>query len=239
MPTPIDPARLPGLKQAFAAHKDDDWLSQQQLADIYGVSPARLSTLIKSRFETFPPFERRDDKTHWYPARAAIRAMIAYLESTSDQKLAQAARHSAIMSGVVATKEVATAEAAAPAPVAPPPMSATELDKLASAQTKIWRLAQEQGRYIERAKVEAITRAVLQIITREITNLPTTMDPNGELPITQKAALAKRARSIVIKANTAMAELLGEEDAGSDGGSTGTGTGTRRNLRRGDVRKSA
>ena len=169
MPTPIDPKRLPGLKAALDGFGDDDRASQRQLADLYGVANSRFSTLTKTRFPDFPPAERHDDKTFWYPARAAIASMIAYMENTGAAKKAAARRHSEIMGRVAGTA------AATPVPVAaqaePQPLSASELDRLASAQTRMWKLKKDQGFYTLTSEVRRIARGVNSMLTREIMNI--------------------------------------------------------------------
>ena len=211
MPTPIDPKRLPGLKKARGEFEDDAWASQKQLAEIYGVTNARMTTLIKNRFPDFPEPQRHEDKTHWYPARAAITSMIAYMENAGRAKQAAARRHSAVMGRVTAAKE----EAAADEQNQPPPLTAGDLDRLASAQTKIWKLKRDQGLYTLTSEVKRIARGVNSMLTREVTNLVYVIDPNGDLPPGKREAVIRKCRDIVLKMHDMLGEFLEEnEDAG-------------------------
>ncbi len=229
MPTPIDPLRLPGLKKALAEFSDGDRASQRQLADLYGVAPSRFTTLVKTRFPDFPPAERRDDKTHWYEARPAVTSMIRYMEDSARGKAAQASRHSAVMGRVQETR----AEAASAEPEVQP-LTATELDRLASAQTRIWRLKKEQGLYVLATEVQRIARGVNAMLTREVMNLVNELDPNGEMRPLERQRLTAKCREVVLK----MHDLLGryledDEDAGRTGGaSVARGGSTGNNLRR-------
>jgi hypothetical protein len=235
VPTPIDPKRLPGLKKALEGYSDGDWLAQRQLAELYGVSNARMTTLIKSRFPDFPAHERRDDKTHWYPARASIASMIAYMENSSAEKQAQARRHTAVMSGVAAVRE----EVAAVEPAAPPALSAGELDRLASAQTRLWKLQREQGMFVPRDHVVQTVRGGMAIITRNMMGLESTIDPNGELPPDVRARIARRARDLLMKLNEQLAAYLEDDHDEPPSAAARARAGADPDRRRRTVRESA
>lgn len=211
MPTPIDPKRLPGLKKAMADVGEGERWSQRQLADLYGVTNSRFTTLIKLRFTDFPVAERRNDKTHWYEAKPAIGSMIRYMEDQARGKQAQARRHSAVMGRVEEAKE--EAEVA--------PLTASELDRLASAQTKLFRLRKEMGLYTLTAEVQQIARGLNTMLNREVMNIVNEMDPNGELTPAQRDRIKHRSREIVIKMHDLLGRFLeDEENAGRSAGVT-------------------
>lgn len=242
MPTPIDPTRLPGLRKALEQFEEGDWGSQQQLAEIYGVTNARMTTLIKKRFPEFPAHERREDKTHWYPMRPAITSMIAYMTNTSAAKQAQARRHSEIMGRVVDKTEAETPSAPAAAEAAPPVtvLSATELDRLLSAQTKAWKLKKDMGLYVLASEVQKVARDVNAMLAREIMNLVNTIDPNGQLPAMQRKKLQDRCRDMTVKMHDALGNYLGVDyDAERNAGITGARAGTDLDNNRRRPRKRA
>lgn len=214
MPTPIDPKRLPALKAALEQFGADDTIQHKDLATLYGVTPARLTTLIKNRFENFPPAERHGDKTHWYAARPAIMVMISYLEGSGKKKRAAAARAAAVMG-----RATEAAEAAPPDQEELPPMGPVELDRMASAATRIWRLQVEQGKYILTSLVRQEIRGMLAIVKREISGLPSVIDPNGELPPLMRERMVKRCREALNKIYEQLRTLLGddEDEADADG----------------------
>lgn len=203
MPTPIDPKRLPSLRAALETFGPDDMAAQKDLAKLYGVANSRFTTLIKERFENFPPAERHGDKTHWYNARQAIESMIAYLTKSGRKKRQEAARAAAVMG-----RATEAAEAAEPEAEAPPPMGPAELDRMASAATRIWRLAIEKKEYVLVAHVRQQIRAMLGVIKREITGLPSVIDPNGDLPPLMRAELERRCREALVKIHDSLDELL-------------------------------
>jgi len=207
VPTPIDPKRLPGLKKALADYGEDEWVPQQQLADLYGVANSRFTTLAKQRFPDFPAFERRGDKTHWFPARAAIKSMIQYMQDQARGKQSQAKRHSQVMSGV---KEVQ--DEAAAAAIEETPLTATEIDRLITAQTKQFRLDQMRGMYVLRAEVERDSRAVLSLLSREVMNIINVLDPNGELPAEMRKRITDKSREVLSKMADGLAAHLREDD---------------------------
>jgi hypothetical protein len=238
VPTPIDPKRLPALKTALSEYKPDDWTPQRQLAALYGVAPSRFVTLIKTRFQDFPAFERRGDKTNWYPARAAIAAMIAYMEGSSAQKKAAATRHSAVM-GRVATVQAEQAKTVASQSPEQLPLSAGELDRLASAQTRIWKLKREQGLFVPRDDVVDLARRYHSTVSREIMNIPQRLDPNGMMAAADRAQLMRITRDITLELYEIMGGLLADADERSDG-TVGAGTRTGSdNARRGTRRRES
>jgi hypothetical protein len=213
MPTPIDPKRLPALKAALEQFGEDDTIQHKDLATLYGVTPARLTTLIKNRFENFPPADRHGDKTHWYPARAAIIVIIAYLEGSGKAKRAAAARAQVVMGR--ATEAAAGAE---PEEEELPPMGPVELDRMASAATRIWRLQVEQRKYVLASEVRHEVRAMLAVVKREVSGLPSVVDPNGELPPLMRARLEARCREAQNKIYEQLTGLLADEgDDDADG----------------------
>jgi hypothetical protein len=228
VPTPIDPQRLPGLKKALASFEDSDRASHRQLAELYGVAPSRFTSLIKSRFPDFPVAERRDDKTHWYAARAAVQSMIRYMEDSARGKQAQAQRHTAVMTGVAEAREDAAA-----APVEVQPLTATELDRMASAQLKTWRLKKEQGLYVLASEVQRIARGLNSMLTREVMNLVNELDPNGEMKPLARQRLTNRCREMVLKMHDMLGRYLeDEDDVRSASGIAVLGSGSTGNLRR-------
>jgi hypothetical protein len=204
MPTPIDPKRLPRLKKAQADVPDGERWSQKQLAELYGVANSRFTTLVHERFPGFPPHERRDDKTHWYEAKPAIASMIQYMEDQARGKQAQARRHSAVMGRVEEAVEQEDA--------GPDPLTAAELDRLASAQTKLFRLRKEMGLYTLTSEVQEISRGLFTMLNREIMNIVNEIDPNGEMTPKQRERVKHRSREIVLKLHDGIGRFLEDED---------------------------
>jgi hypothetical protein len=208
MPTPIDPTRLPRLKAALKKFGDDDMLPQQELAKIYGVTNARFTTLAHNRFEDMPPAERRGDKTHWFNAKRSILAMIAYLQGAGEKKRAAAKRAAAVMGDVAAETP-----AAAPAESAPDLMTPAEIDKLASAQTRMFRLAQEKGQFVRADMARRVIRTIFTTVQRSVTALPNEVDPNGELPPLHRARLEAAVRASMGRIFETVKDNLVEDEA--------------------------
>jgi|SRR5882672_3172639 len=234
MPTPIDPKRLPALKATHASLGDDETLSQRKLAEIYGVTPARLVNLIKFRFESFPPPERHKDKSYWYQAKAAVAAMISYMEKGGNVRKSQAARHAAIMSGTPAAPTTAAYDEG------PQPLSAGEIDRLASAQTRIWKLQVSQGLYVKADDMRHVARRVNALISRDVINLVNVIDPNGRLDGELRQRIEKECRTALVKMHAEMGELL--DDVGERPGAAafpGAGSDRHDQPRRGDQRRGS
>lgn len=207
MPTPIDPKRLPRLRAALKRFKPGEMVPQQDLAKLYGVSNARLTTLIHQRFEQFPSAERHGDKTHWYEAAPAIQAMIAYLTASTKSRRAAAQRAARVLGEVQseAKQEAETEEFTPPTPA--------ELDKLASAATRTFRLEQEKGMFLRKAHATAFIRDLFNTVQRHVSALPLEIDPNGELPPLHRARLESATRDAMVRIHGSVADLIG--DAGS------------------------
>jgi hypothetical protein len=193
MPTPIDPKRLPTLRAALKRFKPGEKVPQQNLAKIYGVTNARFTTLAKQRFENFPPAERHEDKTHWYEAVPAIQSMIAYLTNAGAKKRASARRAAAILGE--ASEEAQTT----PEPQELPPPTPAELDKLASAETRTFRLEQEKKQFVRADVARAFIRDLFNAVQRQVGGLATEIDPNGELPPEHRQRLESSVRFAMVK----------------------------------------
>lgn len=217
MPTPIPPDRLPRLKKALNDYSAKDMESQQKLAELYGVALSRFTTLIKSRLKDFPPAKTKGDRTNWYPARAAIQVMINYTEGKGALKRESAQRAAAVLAG----EPVPATDGESPAAKNPgwPEglMTPQELDRLASAQTRIWRLKKEQGEYVLRSEVEDMARRVFSLITQRIMNIPNIVDANGKLPPAERAALQRECREINLALYRETEGLLDHADSGNAG----------------------
>lgn len=221
MPTPIDPKRLPRLKAALKKFGPEDMAPQQALAEIYGVSNARFTTLARERFEGFPEPERRGDKTHWFPAARAIEAMIAYTEGRGASKAAAASKAAEIMHNVKAAEESAptrAAPAAAPAAAAPPTekerpvLGPAELDRLANAALRTFRLAQEKKQFVRADQVRSIVRTMFSEIQRSVSSIPMEIDPNGELPPLMRGRLEQSCNAILDRIYTKIGETIDLEE---------------------------
>lgn len=219
MPTPIPKERLPGLRAALKQFQPGEDAAQQQLAEIYGVTNARMTTLIKTRFENFPPAKRHEDKTHWYEAIPALQAMIAYIEGHGAKKRAAGARHRAILTGgVQPAKQQAQDEADAE------PLGPGDLLRLAQTQNQVFKLKKEQGKLLDADQQAKMVREVVIFLTRELGGLAHALDPHGRLPVELRAQLHAKAREIVNGLNERLGKLIDDVE-GRSGSPSGSGTG--------------
>lgn len=206
MPTPVDPKRLPRLKAALKRFKPGEKIAQKGLADIYGVTNARWTALAHERFEGLPPPERHGDKTHWYEARPAIEAMIRYCEGAGATKRAAAARTAAVLGD-------ARAEAAAAEPDGKTvEFTPAEVDRLASAQTRTFRLQQEKKQFVPVGSHQHVVRRIFITVQRAISAFPTEADPNGDLPPMIRQRLEQAARDALTRLHGEVGEVLTLED---------------------------
>ncbi|MES2903255.1 MAG: hypothetical protein V4696_03635 [Pseudomonadota bacterium] len=210
MPTPIDPKKLPGLRATLKRFKPGEMLPQKELATIYGVTNARFTTLIHERFENFPPPERHNDKTHWYEARPAIESMIAYLSGQGAKKRASAVRAAEVMGAV--KRETAGRTKKDPEPDEEPLMTPAEIDKLASGQTRVFRLAQEKREFVRAALVTHIVRLLFTTVQRSVSSIPAAVDPNGELPPLHRARLESAVRDMMVLIHGTVKDVLADDD---------------------------
>lgn len=207
MPTPIDPKRLPRLKAARKRYKPGEKIAQQELAKLYGVTNARFTTLAHERFEGMPTPERRGDKTHWYDAVKSIDAMIRYCTGATATKRAAAKRAAAVLGDSSAEAESGQPERQQ--------MTPAEIDKLASAQTRVFRLAQEKGMFVRATAHQYVVRRIFALVQRAISAFPSEADPNGELPPMIRARLDTASRDAMKRLHDEVGEFLNapEEEA--------------------------
>lgn len=219
MPTPIPKDRMPTLKAALAKYKPTDKESMRALAKLYDVAPSRFSTLIKERFPDFPEAERID-RADWYPARAAIESMLAYMVAQKRGAKSSAGRKAAAIRGAASSK-VANEDPD------DEPMTPAELDKLASAMTRAFNLRKAMGLVVDRDKAKAQMRAAFSIFSHEVMSLPNVLDPNGLLAPRERRALEQKCREILTKVHGAMGDLL---DLNGEAGTSSTAPTAARNF---------
>lgn len=203
MPTPIPTTRIPTLKAALAKYKAGEQESMRALAKLYGVAASRFTTLIKDRFEGFPEAERID-RADWYPAREAIEAMIAYTVALKKGGRSTAGKRAAAIRGATSRK-VAVAQEEDEGPEA---MTPTELDRMASAMTRVFNLKKAMGEFVKRDEVKRSMRSAFSIFTHEVMAMPNLIDPNGQLPARDRQALEQKCREILTKVHGEMGTLL-------------------------------
>jgi hypothetical protein len=171
------------------------------------VSNARITSLIHERFENFPKPERHGDKTHWYEAVPALQSMIGYLTANTARKHASAARAAAVLND-------ARAEApATPEPKEGPAWTPTEIDKLASAATRLFRLEQEKKQFVRADIARHFIRTLFQTVNRHVSALPLEIDPNGELPPLQRQRLEQASRDAMLRIHASVSEIVETADA--------------------------
>lgn len=203
MPTPIDPKRLPTLRAARKRFKAGEKIPQKDLAAIYGVTNARFTTLAHERFENFPPAERHEDRTHWYEAIPAIDSMISYMTGRGTKKRAAAVRAAQILGD--SKDEAATAKP--PAEESPLPTPA-DIDKLASAATRTFRLEQEKRQFVRADVARGFIRSLFNTVQRRVTGLPMEIDPNGELPPLMRQRLDQAVREAMVGIHQSVGALV-------------------------------
>lgn len=220
MPTPIDPKRLPNLRRALKKVKDGDKLPQQELAKIFGVTNARFTTLAHNRFTNFPPAERHGDKTHWYDARKAIESMIAYVRGQSSRSRVSAQRVAKILGRPVPIdtgngKAKPAGEPEVPEDDPEPEYMPTpaDLDRLAKAETSVFRLEQEKGNFIPVYQVRHVIQGIVAIVSRTFSGLAPEIDPHGELPPPLRAKLEKAIKQSQLKLHDSVIEYLDADAA--------------------------
>lgn len=206
MPTPIDPKRLPTLRAARKRFKPGERVPQKELAKIYGVSNARLTTLIKERFEDFGAAERHEDKTHWYEAVKAIDSMIAYHTGRGAKRRESAARVARVLG-----EAAAEVKETPPAKDDYPPPTPAELDKLASAETRTFRLEQEKRQFVRADVARSFIRDLFNTVQRQVSGLATAIDPNGELPPLHRQRLEQSVRDAMVRIHGSVKSLVDNE----------------------------
>ena len=216
MPTPIDPKKLPRLRSQLKRFKDGDKLPPRELAKIYEVTNARFTTLVKERFPNFPPAERQGDKTHWYEVVPAIQSMIGYMEGKTRQS-GRSAQIAASIMGKAPANDAApegtpkpTPEPAVEVPQLP---TAAELDKIASAATKVFRLEIEKREFVRVSAVRAEISDLFTLMQRFLSGLSSDVDPHGELPPKLREDFELAIRKAQLKLHKQVAHHLGVEDA--------------------------
>ncbi|MET0373962.1 MAG: hypothetical protein ABW128_06855 [Rhizorhabdus sp.] len=199
-----DPQRLVDLKAALKTAKPKDTYSLQEVAALWGVSKPRFVNK-RAEFAVFPePIV--NGNTHLYPAREAIKAMIAHLERHQQAATERARRTAALIGGGTATEEMLMH------------YSPAEIASMNRTQADIEQRERDQRLFVHMSDVEQVAGSIFSILSDFASGLSNRLDPHGRLAPELRAMVDTNAQLELLKAHREIKGLL-ENDA--VGGATG------------------
>lgn len=190
--------RLIDLKAALKAVKPKQTLSLADCAALWGVTKPRF---VNKRAEIagFPDASVVEGNAHFYPARAAIKAMIAHLERHERSKVERVRSQTRLLGGRTAQPDI---------------LSSHTLAELAAANRLNTDLDQQeidQGLRVLSVDVAMEIGEVFSELSEFCTTLSNQLDPHGELAPEIRATIDTKAHEALLRFHAMLkARLTGE-----------------------------
>lgn len=175
-------AKVARLRAACAKAKPKAELSGKDLAALMDVSPARFSAMrqvIKGL-----PEPRTEGKSNLFPARAALKAIIAHYDRPDTVERQRKATVARMVKG-------AKAEAQEPETKLLDPLGYKRLIDAHAVRTE---QIQKQGHLADMADVRDIVTNLYTSMSQFLSSLPNAIDPGGKLPPEQRARTEAKCR---------------------------------------------
>jgi hypothetical protein len=196
-----DAQRIADIKALLAKTKPKDELSLQDCAAVWGVSRPRF---INKRAEMADfPQERRDGNAHYYPAKAALKAMLNRLEEQNRRSTERATRL-----GKLVPKNLSSSISN---------LSVQDLARLNRLHMDVEVRERDQGDWIAKAEVSMVVGEVFSDIAEFMSGLANKIDPHGRLSPKIRADIDSNGREALLKLHRKIKGLVDDVDAGSAG----------------------
>jgi hypothetical protein len=193
--------RLIDLKAQLRSVKSGkDTITLDDCAALWGVTKPRF---VNKRREIadFPGPVAVEKNAHFYPARKALRAMIAFLERHAQADVARVQRQARMLGAGISVEALAHHTPA-------------EIVQLNRAAADIAEREREQGLYIPVAQVVQVAGEVFSEISEFLSNLSKILDPHGRLMSPSiRASLDSKAHERLLALHARMKGMLSEDVA--------------------------
>ena len=187
--------RRKALKRSLGRLKDDDLLSLENLAALWGTSKARFVT-VRNRMETFPNPIPGQGNSYVYMAKLAVQAMYDY-ETRADREVqARLARTNTILGRTERTVH------------ADPLHTPNELVALNRLAAEIEAREREQGIYVPVAENARVAGEVFSMISEFMAQLPNQVDPHGLLDPDIRTRIKSGADEALLRFHRSMRDML-------------------------------
>lgn len=186
--------RLVDLKAALKASKPKAELSLADCAALWGVSKPRFVNK-RAEIAAFPDASRVEGNAHFYNARAAISAMLAYLERHQQAQVDRVKSQARLLG------RGARAEALAQ-------HSPAELATLNRLRAEIEGNERTQGLYTPVADQQQVAGAVFSEISEFMSTLSNQIDPHGRLAPEVRTSIDSKAHEALLKFHARMKGML-------------------------------
>lgn len=217
-------ADLIEAKKRFARSKK--LLSLDELAILYGLSKGAFVNLRKM-IPDFPDPAERKSNAYFYPAHAAVSALLAYV-TRHEETQADHARRLRALAGP--PQDLGDGDA--------PTLTANEQLKAYDLRQKLKEEAIEQGHLHRSDHCAAVSERVFSLISRTFGKPSDSMDPNGRWPAAVRAQIDKAGEALVLQCYNQMRDMLGQDANQQPRGSSTARAGRRRAKPLGKARKS-
>lgn len=175
-------AKIARLKTAMGKAKPKAELSGKELAALMDVSPARFSAMrqvIKGL-----PQPRVEGKANLFPARAALKAIIAHYDRPETVERQRKATVAKLVKGT-------PAEPDAPETAYLDPLG---YKRMIDAHAVLTEQVERQKQLLNAHAVRELITTIYTSMSQFLSSLPNAVDPGGKLPAEQREALENKAR---------------------------------------------
>lgn len=203
-----NPHRRQDLEDALKRAKPRDRLTLEQVSLLWGVTKQRFVT-VKNAMAAFPGVADTVGNLHYFPARAAIKAMLAHEKRFDQMASDRAARADAILG-----KSRGLAGAGST-------FSPTELATMSRLAAEIEERERAQGEYVPVAEVAAIAGEVFSIISDFCSRLSNEIDPHGRLPPDTRRLIDEGSHRSLLQCHTELKDMLSPDAKRRDPRATG------------------
>lgn len=194
-------SRLKRLRGAMAKAGAKDLLSGKQLAELVGISQARFSAMRQS--VKGMPAGRSEGKAILYPAKAALKAIIAHYDRPETEAEARKATVARMLSG-----STAKAGKAAPEPD-PRLLDPLGYKRLVDAHAVTTEQMQRQRQLVAMDEVRDLITGIYTTMSHFLSSLPNLIDPGGKLPSEQRKRLEEGCRDQQLDLHNRVKSVIG------------------------------
>lgn len=200
-PAKPNPQRRKTLTSALKKLSDQETLSLEELATLWGTAKSRFvnvkQDMIREGYD-FPPPIKGPKNSNLYLAKKAVEVMLSY-ETRNDIK--------AVEKDQVIKKILGQDQAAPNAGV----MTITELAVLNREASRAEERARQQGEFVRKSESSAVAGQVFSIITDFFGDIDARVDPNGQLPKEVRKKLRELGDEAIVHLHEAIAKELSDD----------------------------
>lgn len=210
--------RLIDLKATLAAAKPKDVLSLADCASLWGVTKPRFVNK-RAEIASFPDICATEGNAHFYPARAALKAMISHIDRHQKASADRVVRQAKLIGNSAAAEALAHHT----------PAELATLNRIAA---ELSEREIKQGLYVPVAENQYVAGLVFSRLSEFMSGLSNRIDPHGRLDPSTRQMIDIEAHKELLLLHADMKVLLSDDAIHTDLGKPAGGAGQPRTRRK-------